>query len=294
MAVVEVKTRGKGSEALLVTPRWRAPAESFTLSRDEVHIWRANLDQPRDLLRDELFRLLSEDERIKARRLPFEEHRDRFVAATAIRRAVLSRYARVDPRLLEFECGAHGKPRIKASLGAAGLRFNLSHSGNLVLFAVAAEREVGIDVERLRPVIEQERIVERYFSADEKESYRLLPPGRRRKAFFVAWTRKEAHMKAAGVGLSEAFDHPQVMLPHENHPGPRKVGTRVGLSGSWFSFEFEPGNDFVAAVVVEGPSCSLRFWDWSREAMPEPAWTSSRPRPKYVLTPVRIVIKKPD
>ena len=255
---------------LLATPRWSAPTKRLSISRDEVHVWRANLDQPKGFLSDKLYPLLSEDETIQARRMPYEEHRDRFVAGRAIRRAVLSRYARVDPRFLEFEYGAHGKPRIKAGPGADGLRFNMSHSVNLALIAVALEREVGIDVERLRPVIEQEKIVERYFSTDEKNSYRLLPPGRRRRAFFIAWTRKEAYMKAAGFGLSEGLDHPEVIFPLDNHPGPRKVRTQVELSGRWVTLEFEPGDEFVAAVVVEGPPCRFRFWDWSGEAMPEP------------------------
>jgi len=76
-------------------------------------------------------------------------------------------------------------------------------------------------------------------------------------------------MKAAGVGLSEAFDHPEVILPLDSHHNPRKVGT-VELSGSWSLFEFEPEDEFVAAVVVEGLPCRFRFWDWSRKAMAEP------------------------
>jgi 4'-phosphopantetheinyl transferase len=142
--------------------------------------------------------VLSAEERDRAERLRAPLARRRFVVRHLALRVILAGYGRADPARLTYRAGPNGKPAIDA-----GPRFSLSHSGGLALCAVTADREVGIDVERLRAVPEADDIVERLFSAPERRHYRLLKARAPGHAFLRLWTRKEALLKAEGVGFSD-------------------------------------------------------------------------------------------
>src|SRR5438094_10495422 len=83
-----------------------------------------------------------------------------------------------------------------------GLRFNVSHSKSLGLYAVTRDRRVGVDIERIRPLPDLDEIAERVFSPEERLALRRLPPARRPEGFFNCWSRKEAYGKAIGYGLA--------------------------------------------------------------------------------------------
>ena len=117
-------------------------------------------------------------------------------------REILSRYLDLAPAALRFDHNAYGKP----SVAGAGLHFNVSHSGDWAMLAVSAEQEVGIDIERIDPSFVQEQIPERFFSPREVAQLRSLPPSEQTGAFFRCWTRKEAYIKARGLGLALALD----------------------------------------------------------------------------------------
>src|SRR5579859_7358859 len=128
---------------------WRGPSERLILRDTDVHLWRVALDMP-DEQRDLLAGTLSEDEHVRAARLHFARDRRRFVAARGILRALLGAYLGIEPRLLQFTYGAHGKPALAPTHGEVWLSFNLAHSDELALYALARRRPVGVDVERMR------------------------------------------------------------------------------------------------------------------------------------------------
>jgi 4'-phosphopantetheinyl transferase len=193
----------------------------------EIHVWRLGLDGAPD---DEA--LLSEAERARAARFRFADHRDRYVAAHAGLRRVLAAYLDVPPASLAFAAGDGGKPALPGTL-----RFNLSHSDACALVAVAREREVGVDVERLRAVPEALSIARRYFSDSEAASLLGCEGEARDRAFFTLWTRKEALLKLRGLGLS-ALDR-----------------AHVGPDVSVESFEVGPG--FLGAVAADAAAFTL-------------------------------------
>ena len=119
----------------------------------------------------------------------------------ALLRVVLSRYAGGEPHELRFARGHAGKPALVPGQASPSLRFNASHSDGLAVVAVSACAEVGVDVERVRPDLEVDGIVKRYFSTEEALQLSLVPPDRRLEAFFAAWTLKESCCKALGTGL---------------------------------------------------------------------------------------------
>lgn len=168
---------------------------------DEVHVWRADLDiGPGALLR--LRETLSADERARAERFYSPVERARYIAGRGILRALLARYLRTPAGDLRVCCNAHGKPALLPGSGAEDWRFNLSHSDRLALFAFALRRQVGVDLEYVRPSPADDRLAERIFSAQEVSALRALPERAQTEAFFHCWTRKEAYIKARGGGLS--------------------------------------------------------------------------------------------
>lgn len=224
---------------------------------DEVHVWRASLaggPGPDEVA------ALSPEETERAARFTKPEGRARFVVARATVRGVLAHELGGEAWALRFATGPHGKPLLDPP---GPVRFNLSHSGDVLLVAVARYREVGVDVERIKPTIDHAALARRFFSPTENEQLCSLPPDSRPGAFFAAWTRKEALLKAWGVGLSLPLDRFDVsLLP--SRPA-RLLGARQGpgRSGQWSVHELDVGRGYAAALAVEGALGSLtcRLWD---------------------------------
>ncbi|MBV9355455.1 MAG: 4'-phosphopantetheinyl transferase, partial [Chloroflexi bacterium] len=140
-----------------------------------VHVWRAPLDRSiTELIRLET--LLSDAERKRAYQFYFEADRRRYIAAHGFMRLILSRYVDVSPRALAFCTGPHGKPRLREARGAnCQIEFNLAHSSEVALCAVASSHRVGIDVERIRHDVPWRDIAGRFFSPGEQAALDRVP-----------------------------------------------------------------------------------------------------------------------
>lgn len=220
----------------------------------EIHVWHAALDRE-DQAACQLESTLSLEEIARADRFHFVNDRKRFVVARGLLRELLGGYLRQEPASVEFSYGQHGKPSLSGGNSLSGLCFNLSHSANLVVYAIARERNLGIDVEHVRPESAGDDIAERYFSAREVSDLRLLPPEARVEGFFNCWTRKEAYLKATGMGLQIALDSFAVsLLP--NQPA-QFVG---GVEAQWNLAAHRPAEGYVAAVVYDGAPCAIKYF----------------------------------
>ncbi|MEO6787879.1 MAG: 4'-phosphopantetheinyl transferase superfamily protein [Chthoniobacteraceae bacterium] len=215
---------------------WPAGPIRPQLLPGEIHLWRAALDNPVRLAGAEA--VLSRDEILRAGRFAFGADRDRFIAAHGALRMVLGLCLSADPQSLEFVTGPTGKPALLQTF--TDLRFNLSHSGDLALIAVARGREVGVDVERVRRDIEFDPIVEHYFEPAEAWNLRTAPQQERVSRFFDLWTRKEACLKAEGTGLGSR--------PHHDRFAARNLCPAMGYAG---------------AVASEGEDWQFACWNWS-------------------------------
>ncbi len=177
------------------------------LAEGEVHVWDGSLDRSAQGVAR--FRaLLSSDEQARAERFHFERDRSRYIVGRGQLRSLLARYLDAPPAELRFRYGAFDKPLLAGS----DIRFNLAHSGSVVLFAVTRAGEVGIDVELEDTELADERLAERFFSPAEITVLRSLPSSERARAFLRCWTRKEAFVKARGDGLRLALDTFDVSL----------------------------------------------------------------------------------
>ncbi len=227
----------------------------ITASHQEVHVWRIGLEQPEEVVR-ELRNQLSDDECRRADRFYAETHRARFVVGRASMRTVLGRYLGEEPARLNFPTNPQGKPGLEGTR----LEFNLSHSANLAVLAVTLERRVGIDVEQLRPMPEEDRIAARFFSAPECEAFLKLPAARRNAAFFSIWTRKEAYIKAIGLGLAMPLDRFDVPAHDEFLNELVPVLSRSDEPGSWMLRDFSAGEGYLGAIVAEGLDWAVRLF----------------------------------
>jgi 4'-phosphopantetheinyl transferase len=228
-------------------PSHRAVA---SLDPDEVQVWSATL--PRDELElIELSHILSPDEQERARRFQVVEARHQFVFGRAVLRQIIGACLNTAPSTVVFGHGPQGKPCLSASTSVGDLRFNLSHSGRLVVIALARAREVGVDLEQLERTTDWSLLAERIFSARELGELRALPATEQRRAFFRGWTRKEAYLKATGEGLTD--DLPAIEVTLVPGHAPRLLGLPAGSAAAskWVIQDIPLPPDFVGAVAFE-------------------------------------------
>lgn len=241
---------------------WRLPPEHLVLQKNDVHVWRVALDMP-DSRIQQFSTILADDERRRANRFRFPQHRHHFTVARGALRMLLSRYLGIKPENVRFEYNQYGKPALPERMNPFRLRFNLSHSGELALYVFAYERELGIDVEYTRRRIEQiEQIAHRYFSETENAVLNALPERLRQQAFFNCWTRKEAYIKARGRGLSLPLHQFDVTLAPEEPAKLLATRDDPAQLTRWTMRALEPGQDYVGTFVVEGRDWKMQCWQF--------------------------------
>jgi 4'-phosphopantetheinyl transferase len=244
----------------IVTPAFCVPpALPWSLGEAEVHVWLANLDRSLGQL-SKLGSMLSAEEQVRANRFRFEKHRNRYIAARAVLRSLLAAYLEIDATAVQLSYNAHGKPDLADP--ADDLRFNLAHSSVLALYGITRGRNIGIDVERIRPELAAEDIARRFFAPEEVAALSLLPEELRMKAFFKCWTRKEAFVKARGLGLSMPLDHFVVSLHPGETPALLSVKDDEQMPSRWAICELDPEEGYAAALAVEEKNFELKCWNY--------------------------------
>ncbi len=236
----------------------RRPRLRLTLEENTVDVWSADLDRsPYEICR--LEETLPSDELGRAAKFHFARDRRRFIASRGILRDILARYVGQSASPLRFSYGRFGKPAL-ADDCAIDLRFNLSHSDNVALYAVTRNREIGVDVERIDSSFVDDGIEEKFFSRNEVAKLRSLDASERPRAFFNCWTRKEAYVKACGGGLQISLQSFDVSLaPHE------AAAFLSKRESGWSLLALPLGRDHAAAVAVEGNNWKLRSWQWQMQ-----------------------------
>jgi 4'-phosphopantetheinyl transferase len=242
---------------------------SHVLAHDQIHVWRVALNQNPDRL-PELKAILSEEERARAARFHFEKDRNQFIESRAALRLLLSQYLKVPPAGMTYSLAAQGKP----GLSDSDLHFNLSRRDGLALIAVTQGREVGIDVELVRPDLELFEIAEVSFSESELATLKGLPQAEQSAGFYNCWTRKEAFIKAIGEGFSfplKQFDvsltpgEPARLLSvrvNQSSPDNQPPPDAIAEAARWTLQDVPVPNSYVAALAFEGPIAEVICADW--------------------------------
>jgi 4'-phosphopantetheinyl transferase len=209
-------------------------------ARRQVIVWSWSL-QAGPFVGDDAETLLSDDERARQRSFISPELRRRFGAARSGLRTLLGRHLDRDPRSLAFATNEFGKPRLA---GDGQVHFNLSHCEERAVLALSNAVEVGIDLERDRP-IEHVDLAKRYFHPNEVADITASrDEAEQRRAFFLVWTLKEAVVKALGTGLSTPLDSFEVAI------GPSPPRLAVAPEGA-------PPTWCLHAAMADGYCCAL-------------------------------------
>jgi len=216
------------------------------LANDAVHVWYASLEL--DGSKIESHRAVLDDaERDRALRFHFQRDAHGYVIAHGVLRRLLAPYIGCSPRELRFGTSRHGKP----SLENASIRFSLSHSGAMAAIAIA-QNEVGIDIECLRPITEVESLARRYLNESDARLISELSGDVRAAHFLRCWTRKEACLKAQGLGLSGIS---------QTTPTPT-----ASCGEPWQALEIHPGPGYVGAVVVHRNCTAVQEHVWQHDS----------------------------
>ena len=240
---------------------WKIPPPSLELSSKDVHVWRASFHQLMPLL--QYFKaLLSTDEQMKAGRYRFEDNREEYIIARGLLRHLLGSYCTKDPRNLQFHYNPYGKPALSSEAGPHRLTFNVSHAHGFVLYVFTRGREVGIDLERIRPEAAHDGVAERFFSSREVSTLRALPRHAQPIGFFNCWTRKEAYIKARGEGLTIPLNQFDVSLVPGEPAALLESRVDPADTNRWTLRSLDMGTQYIAALAVEGQDWDLKCWDW--------------------------------
>jgi len=241
-----------------IYPGWSATLPK-SLKANCVHIWRGSLFST-DVILEENTRLLQPEELERAIRFKFDRHRNGFITARALLRRILSLYIGLPADEIELQTMSHGKPFV-ITHNLPELRFNLSHSHERVLYAFCLHREVGIDIELVKPGYADSGIPERFFSKSEVEMLRSVAVEQQAEAFFNCWTRKEAIIKAIGQGLSLPLSAFDVTLK----PGKaaRVLDMRIPEidKEKWRIWDIKVDNAYKAALALQGDAVELSYFE---------------------------------
>jgi 4'-phosphopantetheinyl transferase len=205
--------------------------------------------------------VLNAEEQERANRYQAQPARQQFVATRALLRILLSQYLQQDPKKVEFCYSVHGKPEL--SMPGAKLRFNISHSKGVVLFAISQGQPVGVDLERINPAAKTAAIARRMFSAQEQAEINDLPSCEQQARFFQIWTRKEALIKLFGDRLFSGLKAYEVSAEGSSDGH----WVNVGQQSVWLQ-DLSLMESFAASVATLAPPTQVqhRLWHGSSAA----------------------------
>ena len=194
---------------------WYSQDSFIDLADNDIHIWLNYLNVHEARIKH-LYPLLSNEEKERSERFKFYKHRKAFIASHGFMHTVLANYIDANANEIEFSQAEFGKPSLIEIQNKDNIQFNLSHSGNMAILAVCKHHSVGIDIEFAERKVDWRGISKRFFTMNEQEQLDKLSEEEQRQAFFQVWTRKEAHMKVTGQGLSLAPTQFEVSVPPQS------------------------------------------------------------------------------
>jgi len=228
------------------------------ITPSEVHVWRAEVDRPSAEI-EQFFQILAPDEQQRSQRFRFEKDRKKFVIARGLLRMILARYLSVLSDRVLFSYSSKGKPAIANTYPMGELCFNVSHSHQMALYAIALNRPVGIDLEHIRP-IEAVALSQRFFLPSEAIVIRSLIGTEQHQVFFRGWTQKEAYLKATGDGLGQLASV-EVALTESMRL--ISIDGDFNIAAQWFVQEIampDCATEYAAALVVKGAQPDLHYF----------------------------------
>lgn len=235
-----------------LTPWWPGARVCGTIAATEIHLWGWSLNPSREELTPHL-EILDDTELRRMRAFHFAEDRARYTLTHANLRRILGAYLHRSPEHIHFAVNRFGKPQLNGEDASSSLRFSLSHSQTIAVLAVTLDQEIGVDVEDVRPI--ETEVAAAHFSAAELSDLSGLYGDAWLGGFYRCWTRKEAILKAEGVGLQRALDGFDVSLLPD---APAELlGTRESFLHPWKLYDVSPAPGTIGALATLQNSARL-------------------------------------
>ena len=240
------------------------------ISPYEIHLWFAFDEQIADAqLLARYHNLMNEAERKQQKRFHFKKHRHQYLITRALVRSVLSFYVdEISPQEWQFNLNQYGKPSIQQPDVHLPLQFNLSHTEQMTVMAVALNSEVGVDIEYLHRRGKTVELAERYFSPSEVKQLLDLPKKRQRQRFFELWTLKEAYIKACGMGLSIPLNSFTYVFPQRGKIRISFASERDDQPESWQFWHICPNDSHRVSVALKRDTADVVYALSMRKVVP--------------------------
>lgn len=243
------------------------------LRRGAVHVWRVDLARFDTGTLENCLHLLDRTELDRASRYLCHRTQRQFIAGRCILRHLLGTYLGRHPSALIIGADEYGRPRLDHG---KDLDFNIAHSGDWLIVACGRDVRLGVDVEQVRSNITLQPLVSQCFAPSERRAHQRAPNAlAKRWLFFRHWTRKEAVLKAVGLGLrsplhaldvssTERLASSLELLLGESHHNARSPYLKAhGASGTWQLLDIQAPEGYCAALMVFGPVEEMQHYGWS-------------------------------
>ena len=238
---------------------WDKPPEGLQLDSAYIDIWRTRIDLPKNEI-ESYATTLSEEEKERAARFTFPNKYEEYVVSRGLLRKVLSHVLKQAATEFQFEYTESKKPYLLQKYFDQTLSFNISHSHGQALVAVSLNRNIGIDIEKIRAEVEYEKLALRFFSAAEHHQLMQIPADERARSFFAIWTRKEAFVKAIGKGIAFGLSEFDVNISPEEPPVMLATRWNPEDVSLWSMATIDTENNFMATLATDGGDFQLRCW----------------------------------
>lgn len=222
---------------MIITGFTHLDTDNCILNETRIDLWQFSVAQESA----NAYQLLNAEEKARAERFYFSQHKRRFSMARATLRIILARYLNTRPDRLEFSYNSHGKPKV---INSSRLQFNLSHTGDLALLAIGKGFPMGVDIEKYS-ARSYEGIAKTLFSEQELEEFMKVPASLKPATFFHIWSQKEAFIKACGLGLA---------YPTKNFTVPTSIPTKQLVDDPLNNMTWQL-RSFMPAVAFSGALC---------------------------------------
>ena len=232
----------------------------FNFPASTILVWYCSFETNKKCLQ-EYFELLSMDEKKKVDRFKFEKDKNCYIITRGILRILLGHYLSIKPNKIIFKYTSFGKPYLTFE---NSLKFNISHSGDMAVFAFFQNQEIGVDIEKIKEDFDVLELAQNFFSKTEITTLEKQSPEDLPKAFFRCWTRKEAFIKAEGSGLSFPLDKFAVSLDDDHQAELIETQWNPSEKKQWSLFSFTPATGYIAAVAVATPNLEITYQSWDR------------------------------
>ena len=236
---------------------WQKTPDTLSVSKDHIDIWLCDLKQLSGDINN-YYSVLSEDERQRADKLRVEDKKQQYIITRGALRQRLGLLTNIDPKDFVFEYLEHGKPVLANNHQCTDIKFNVSHSNDLALIAIAQEQNIGIDIEKINCESNHQALMTRFFSKAEQTEFQTMPDANMARAFCACWTRKEAFIKAVGDGVSYGLDKFDVTVDLENQSP--EINLHKPTEKRWSAINLPINDEYMACLVSDRDGLSVRCW----------------------------------